>query len=210
MPAPNHQRSTSADRRSGVLRRALAVAFSEGGTAMGGRRGQAPGVEGLGAPAARPPERSGAQGSPRAAAYAPKALRRALAVAFSEGGTAMGVRRREAPRSRGFRRASGAPAGAERGAGVPASDGDGGSGGAKPPGLRGFRRASGAPAGAERGAGVPASDGDGGSGGAKPPGLVTDACGGTRASRAAGDRSTPTRSPLRVRALRPSGPPSRA
>jgi len=32
------------------------------------------------------------------------------------------------------RRAAGAPAGAERGAGVPASDGDGGSGGAKPPG----------------------------------------------------------------------------
>jgi hypothetical protein len=31
-------------------------------------------------------------------------------------------------------RAAGAHAGAERGAGVPASDGDGGSGGAKPPG----------------------------------------------------------------------------
>ena len=32
------------------------------------------------------------------------------------------------------RRAAGAPAGAERGEGAPASDGDGGSGGAKPPG----------------------------------------------------------------------------
>ena len=34
------------------------------------------------------------------------------------------------------KRAEGAPAGAERGFGVPASDGDGGSGGAKPPGLK--------------------------------------------------------------------------
>jgi hypothetical protein len=33
------------------------------------------------------------------------------------------------------RRAGGAPAGAERGAGAPASDGDGGAGGAKPPGY---------------------------------------------------------------------------
>ena len=35
----------------------------------------------------------------------------------------------------GVRRAGGAPAGAEWGEGAPASDGDGGSGGAKPPGL---------------------------------------------------------------------------
>ena len=63
------------------------------------------------------------------------------------------------------------PAGAERGNGVPASDGDGGSGGANPP-VDAVQRAAGAPAGAERGDGVPASDGDGGSGGAKPPGLM--------------------------------------
>ena len=65
------------------------------------------------------------------------------------------------------------PAGAERGKGVPASDGDGGSGGAKPPGRKNMREVGALqarPAGAERGKGVPASDGDGGSGGAKPPG----------------------------------------
>jgi hypothetical protein len=37
-------------------------------------------------------------------------------------------------------RAAGAPAGAERGTRAPASDGDGGSGGAKPPGLITARR----------------------------------------------------------------------
>jgi N-acetylglucosamine-6-phosphate deacetylase len=55
--------------------------------------------------------------------------------------------------------------------GAPASDGAGGSGGAKPPGKhRNISRAEGAPAGAARGEGAPASDGAGGSGGAKPPG----------------------------------------
>jgi ABC-type nitrate/sulfonate/bicarbonate transport system substrate-binding protein/outer membrane protein OmpA-like peptidoglycan-associated protein len=66
-------------------------------------------------------------------------------------------------------RAAGAPAGAERDEGAPRADGDGRSGGAKPPGLAG-KRAAGAPAGAERGEGAPRADGDGGSGGAKPPG----------------------------------------
>jgi hypothetical protein len=62
------------------------------------------------------------------------------------------------------------PAGAERGIGAPASDGDGGSGGAKPPG---YVVLISSPAGAERGVGAPASDGDGGSGGAKPPGYCS-------------------------------------
>jgi hypothetical protein len=51
--------------------------------------------------------------------------------------TAMGVRRGEAPRSNEDVRVGAPkarPAGAARGDGVPASDGDGGSGGAKPPG----------------------------------------------------------------------------
>jgi hypothetical protein len=65
---------------------------------------------------ARPPERSGAKGSPRA--------------------TALGGRRGEAARLVIWTtRAAGAPAGAEWGEGVPASDGAGGSGGAKPPGY---------------------------------------------------------------------------
>src|SRR5437773_2256042 len=77
---------------------------------------------GVGAPRARPPERSGASGPPRA--------------------TAMGGPAGRSPPvypkislTRWRRRATGAPAGAERGVGARASDGEGGAGGARPPGL---------------------------------------------------------------------------
>src|SRR6188472_3593195 len=105
-------------------------------------------------------------GPPRAAAYAPWALRRALAVALAKAERRWGSGGAKPPGqwvARGRRaRRSGA------GHGAPASDGDGGSGGAKPPGQWVARRRRARRSGA--GHGAPASDGDGGSGGAKPPG----------------------------------------
>src|SRR5206468_652432 len=77
---------------------------------------------GVGAPRARPPERSGASGPPRATAMGGPAGRSAPVYP-------------KISLTRWRRRGTGAPAGAERGVGAPASDGDGGSGGAKPPGL---------------------------------------------------------------------------
>jgi len=58
--------------------------------------------------------------------------------------------------------------------GPPRSDGDGGSGGAKPPvklsEAEGTARRTARPPERRRGMGPPRSDGDGGAGGAKPPG----------------------------------------
>jgi radical SAM protein with 4Fe4S-binding SPASM domain len=69
------------------------------------------------------------------------------------------------------------PAGAERGDGVPASDGDGGPAGAQPPGLRdgvSDRAERGSPRERSGASGAPASDGDGGPAGAQPPDLLIE------------------------------------